>query len=144
MNERPVAPGQVWWCDGVALSFEPYFKRRPVLIVAVEEDGTLVVMPLSSRRHYGQETAVLHAGGTSYMTGAWTRVTAANLAKPLGEWADFAAWEAEQRVAALQQAASGGRISFWQRLRNLIVGSPTDKDFGDDLGREKKNSCKGI
>src|SRR5438128_364296 len=118
MNERQVAPGQVWWCDGVALSFEPYFKRRPVLIVAVEEDGTLVVMPLSSRRRFGQETAVLHAGGTSYMTGGWTRVAAANLAKPLGIWPDFAAWEAEQRAAAaLQESASRGRISLWQRLR---------------------------
>jgi hypothetical protein len=112
----PVAPGQVWWCEGVALSFDPYYKRRPVLVVAVEEDGSLVVMPLSSRRWYGQEIAVLHAGGTSYMTGAWTRLPAESLVKPLGDWEGFAAWEAERRTGAGERTDDQREQSFWRKL----------------------------
>jgi hypothetical protein len=130
-DRSPLEPGQVWWCDGVALSFDPYYKRRPILIVAVEEDGTLVVIPLSSRRHFGQETAVVHARGTSYMTGVWIRVGPDSLVKPLGEWPDFAGWEAEQR-----QAVSSGSFSWLRtirdRLRRLLGLPPTFSDIPAD------------
>jgi hypothetical protein len=87
-----VAPGQVWWCDGAALAFEAYFKRRPVLVVAPGDSAGWQVIPLSSKRRFGQETAVTHAGGVSYMTGALVTVPTRNLVKPLGTWDGFTTW----------------------------------------------------
>jgi hypothetical protein len=86
------APGQVWWCDGASLAFEAYFKRRPVLVVAPGDSGGWQVIPLSSKRRFGQETPVTHGGGVSYMTGVLVAVPARSLVKPLGAWEGFAAW----------------------------------------------------
>jgi hypothetical protein len=130
-DRSPLKPGQVWWCDGVALSFDPYYKRRPVLIAAAEEDGTLVVIPLSSRRHFGQETVVTHTGGISYMTGTWTRVEPGSLVKSLGEWPGFAEWETEQRQAAAPTPVSWPR-AIGDRLRRLLGLPPTFSDFSAD------------
>jgi hypothetical protein len=92
-DARPtVAPGQVWWCDGAALAFEAYFKRRPVLVVTPGDAGGWQVIPLSSKRRFGQETAVTHAGGISYMTGALVTVPARSLVKPFGAWDGFTVW----------------------------------------------------
>jgi hypothetical protein len=88
----PIAPGQVWWCDGAALAFEAYFKRRPVLVVAPGDVGGWNVIPLSSQRRFGQETPVTHAGGVSFMTGALVLVPPRSLVKPLGIWEGFPAW----------------------------------------------------
>jgi hypothetical protein len=85
-------PGQVWWCDGIALAFDPYYKRRPVLIVGVEGD-TAHIIPLSSKRRYGQETAVTHGRGVSYMAGPVRPVPATALLKSLGSWDGFAEWQ---------------------------------------------------
>lgn len=110
-DARPdeVVPGQVWWCDGAALGFEPRFKRRPVLVLAVaaSEEGPadvaappLIVAPLSSRRRHGQETAVEHRAGRSFLTGEVREVPAAALRSSLGAWPGFDAWRADQRRAA--------------------------------------------
>ena len=102
-----VEPGQVWWCDGAALSFEAYFKRRPVLVLGLrdgegESGGSgpvgIVVAPLSSRRRFGQEQAVTHAGGVSFLTGHIAVVARESLLKPLGSWDGFGAWAAEQKA----------------------------------------------
>lgn len=98
-----IAPGTVWWCDGVALSFEAHFKRRPVLVLGVRvgesgESAEVVVAPLSSRLRYGQEQAVTHAGGVSYLTGQVATVPAAALYKSLGAWDGFADWSAAQQA----------------------------------------------
>ena len=109
-----VAPGQVWWCDGVALGFEAHFKRRPVLVLQVFDENRLLVAPLSSRRRYGQEHAVTHAGGVSFLTGRAAEVPGDALLSPLGAWDGFDAWEAERRRAA----ESAARLSHWlARLR---------------------------
>jgi mRNA-degrading endonuclease toxin of MazEF toxin-antitoxin module len=96
----PPEPGTVWWCDGHYLAFEAHFKRRPVLILAAQEDGTLLVAPLSSKRRHGQEQAVTHAGGLSFLTGDVRSVPPTALQKPLGSWEGFAAWHAEQEAAS--------------------------------------------
>jgi hypothetical protein len=102
-----VEPGQVWWCDGAALSFEAHFKRRPVLVLGVRdgegasggsEPPEVVVAPLSSRRRFGQEQAVTHAGGVSFLTGHIAVVARESLLKPLGAWDGFGAWAAEQKA----------------------------------------------
>jgi hypothetical protein len=95
-----VHPGQVWWCDGVALGFEAHFKRRPVLVLEAREPGMLLVAPLSSKRVHGQETAVTHAGGVSFLTGRAQEISPDALLAPLGAWDGFAAWRADQQAAA--------------------------------------------
>ncbi len=101
-----LAPGQVWWCDGSALAFEAHFKRRPVLVLGVRDPGPdgatpeVVVAPLSSARRFGQEQAVTHAGGVSYLTGHMVTVPSDALRKPLGTWDGFAAWSEEQNRPA--------------------------------------------
>lgn len=108
-----ILPGHVWWCDGISLAFDPYYKRRPVLIVGIEED-TLHVIPLSSKRRYGQETAVTHNRGVSYMTGAIHQVPTAALQKSLGSWVGFSAWyESQQGNAELE-------ISLWQQFTECL------------------------
>jgi len=115
-----VAPGQVWWCDGAALSFEAHFKRRPVLVLAIlEENDMLLVAPLSSRRRYGQEQAVTHAKGVSYLTGGAVPVPPAALLTPLGAWDGFADWRDEQARAA---EASDRARNWLARLRNWWKG----------------------
>jgi len=121
-------PGQVWWCDGVALGFEAHFKRRPVLVLQIrcgEDDpvggsgDTLLVAPLSSKRRFGQEQTVTHAGGVSYLTGQAAEVSADALLSPLGTWDGFAAWRAEQQEAA--EAAA--RTANWLvRFRRWLRG----------------------
>lgn len=117
MNGPDVAPGQVWWCDGVALSFEPCFKRRPVLVLTVSAsaagpEALLAVAPLSSHRRCGQEQAVTHAGGVSYLTGSICEVPLSALYRPLGVWEGFADWQAAQMRPAL---------SAWEALQSILV-----------------------
>lgn len=95
-DSQSPTPGTVWWCDGAALAFEAYFKRRPILVLSVLGDGTLLVAPLSSKRRFGQEQAVTHSGGVSFLTGQVCEVSADALLSPLGAWEDFEAWRAEQ------------------------------------------------
>ena len=110
--------GQVWWCDGVALGFEAHFKRRPVLVLEIRSDN-LLVAPLSSKRPHGQEQAVTHAGGVSFLTGRAARVPPNALLSPLGAWEGFDAWRMEQEKAA--QTAE--RVRSWlARLRRLFTG----------------------
>ncbi len=117
MQDGSLGPGQVWWCDGVALGFEAHFKRRPVLVLAVNDDGSLLVAPLSSRRFQGQEQAVTHAGGVSFLTGRAVEVPAAALLSPLGTWEGFATWRAAQQ----QAADTAGRVTAWlARLRRVF------------------------
>lgn len=104
-------PGTVWWCDGVSLAFDPYYKRRPVLVVAEEEDNLLAVIPLSSKRRYGQETEVTHDKGSSYMTGTVLRVEKSALAKSLGIWEGFSAWYTDQ-----QAGTEDSSLGFFQRF----------------------------
>ncbi len=116
-------PGQVWWCDGAALSFEAHFKRRPVLVLAILEENDalfLLVAPLSSKRRHGQEQAVTHVGGVSYLTGAAVPVPTAALLTPLGAWDGFAHWRAEQEQAA--EAAARAR-NWLARLRTWLAGT---------------------
>lgn len=91
-------PGEVWWCDGAALAFEARFKRRPVLVVAVGDDR-VVVLPLSHRRHHGQEPEVRHAGGVSYLTGGAREVGTTALLQSLGRWDGFDDWERDRARA---------------------------------------------
>lgn len=108
-------PGTIWWCDGTALEFEANFKRRPVLILAIRDDASLVVAPLSSHRRYGQEQEVAHSGGVSYMTGTVSCIIADALLKPLGRWEGFEAWREQQNVEA--GPSLWERISrFWERF----------------------------
>ncbi len=112
-------PGQVWWCDGVALGFEAHFKRRPVLVLAVQGD-TLLVAPLSSRRRHGQEQAVTHEGGVSFLTDRALPVPADALLSPLGAWHGFHTW----RESLQSAAASAERITTWlTRLHWWLSGS---------------------
>jgi hypothetical protein len=114
-----IAPGQVWWCDGVALGFEARFKRRPVLVLEVRAGGVLLVAPLSTKRVHGQERMVTHAGGASFLTGSASEVSANVLLSPLGAWEGFAAWRAEQA----QAARAAERVRSWlARLRRLFGG----------------------
>lgn len=109
-----VHPGQVWWCDGLALGFEAHFKRRPVLLLEARGGETLLVAPLSSRRRFGQETRVTHDGGASYLTGRAAEVPRAALLAPLGFWEGFAAWQETQRAAA----EGAARAASWrERIR---------------------------
>lgn len=122
-------PGQVWWCDGVALGWEAHFKRRPVLLLArvnkesassVGDDAArFLVLPLSSRRRFGQERAVTHEGGVSYFSDRPAAVSAAALLSPLGTWDGFAAWRAEQERAS----EAAGRAKGWlARLKTWLAG----------------------
>ena len=114
-----VLPGPVWWCDGVSLGFEAHFKRRPVLVLAINENGSLLVAPLSSRRYQGQEQAVTHEGGISYLTGRATDIPAEALLSPLGSWEGFEPWRAAQQ----QAADAAGRVNYWlARLRRWLTG----------------------
>ena len=110
-----IAPGQVWWCDGVALGFEAHFKRRPVLVLQVRDEDRLLVAPLSSRRRYGQEQAVTHEGGISFLTGRAAEVPLGALLTSLGAWDGFPAWEAEQQRAAESAARLGGWLARLRR-----------------------------
>ena len=103
----------------MALGFEAHFKRRPVLVLAVNENGTLLVAPLSSRRYQGQEQTVTHEGGISYLTGRATEIPAGALLSPLGNWEGFDSWRAAQQ----QAADAAGRVNDWlARLRRLFTG----------------------
>ena len=104
-----IEPGQVWWCDGLALSFEVHFKRRPVLVLGVLEESEVMVAPLSSKQRFGQEQAVTHDGGISYLTGQVATVSQTALLKPLGVWEGFPEWSAAQNAPPPP--------SFWTRLR---------------------------
>ncbi len=85
----------------MALSFEAHFKRRPIVVLAIlEENDTLLVAPLSSQRRHGQEKAVTHMDGVSYLTGRAAEVPRSALLKPLGVWEGFADWRNEQQRAA--------------------------------------------
>ena len=106
-------PGTVWWCDGAALAFEAYFKRRPVLVLRPLDDDTVLVAPLSSKRRFGQEQAVTHGGGVSFLTGQVCEVSADALLSPLGAWDGFEAWRAEQHGVSAHSANG----SFFERLR---------------------------
>lgn len=118
-DHRDVAPGQVWWCDGVSLGFEAHFKRRPVLVLAVRDSGTLLVAPLSSKRSVGQEQAVTHAGGVSFLTGRAAEVPAEALLSPLGAWEGFDAW----RAARTEATEKARRAAAWiERLRRWFTG----------------------
>ena len=118
MPSPEIAPGQVWWCDGAALSFEAHFKRRPVLILDIQ-GGLLRVAPLSSKRRHGQEQQVTHTGGVSYLTGQIAEVPAVALLTPLSAWDGFARWRAEQE----QAAAATARWQHWlRRLRGWLGG----------------------
>jgi hypothetical protein len=113
-----VQPGQVWWCDGVALGFEAHFKRRPVLVLS-ETAETLLVAPLSSRPHHGQERQVTHKGGISFLTGRALEVSPDALLAPLGVWDGFDNWRAEQQVAA----NAAVRAADWRtRLKRWFFG----------------------
>lgn len=117
ISAETIEPGQVWWCDGVALEFEPHFKRRPVLLLAVGE--RLLVAPLSSKRVQGQEQAVTHRGGVSYLTGKAVEISADALLSPLGAWDGFADWRAAQEDAAHRAE----RFVRWiARLRAWFTG----------------------
>lgn len=111
-----IVPGQVWWCDGIALQFDPYSKRRPVLILQVTDDGADVI-PLSSRRRYGQETAVHHQGGISYMTGSIHPVPRTALQKPLGFWSEYPTWLEQQRTL------SDIPPTLWEDLKNRLLSA---------------------
>jgi hypothetical protein len=111
--------GDVWWCDGVALGFEAHFKRRPVLVLTVNDDGSLLVAPLSSKRLQGQETPVTHDGGVSYLTGRACTVPPDALLSPLGTWEGFADWRASQERAAEAAARTGAWLA---RLRRWLSG----------------------
>lgn len=90
------------------MSFEAHFKRRPVLVLAIlEENDALLVAPLSSRRRHGQEQAVTHAGGVSYLIGRAAEVPQSALLTPLGAWEGFADWRREQQRGA--EAAARAR-----------------------------------
>jgi hypothetical protein len=105
------------------LSFEAHFKRRPVLVLAIlEENNALLVAPLSSQRRYGQERAVTHTGGVSYLTGRAAEVPRSALLTPLGAWEGFADWRNEQQHAAEAAARARnwlarGRAWLLRRLR---------------------------
>ena len=107
-NHQP-SPGQAWWFDGAALGLEAHFKRRPVLVLDIRPDDTLLVAPLSSKRRHGQEQAVTHAGGVSFLTGQAIEVPAAALLSPLGSWEGFPVWRETQQ----QAAATASRITAW-------------------------------
>jgi mRNA-degrading endonuclease toxin of MazEF toxin-antitoxin module len=113
--------GSVWWCDGSALSFEAYFKRRPVLVVSQDSGNRVHVMPLSSKRRFGQEQMVTHDGGISFMTGAMTAVSVAALQKSLGVWAGFENWQREQeRIVEALEAERRRREQWKQRWARLL------------------------
>jgi len=121
-----ILPGQVWWCDGVALGFEAHFKRRPALVLRVcrsehpgEDGDTLLVAPLSSKRRFGQEQAVTHAGGVSYLTGRAAEVPVNALLSPLGTWDGFTEWQATQQQAA---EAAAQAANWFARLRRWLTG----------------------
>jgi len=117
---EPPEPGTVWWCDGPALSFEAHFKRRPVLVLGVREkegeNGTIVceviVAPLSSKRRYGQEQAVTHRGGISYLTGRIAAVPPDALLSSLGVWEGFAKWSSAQNA---RSAPCTNVLTLWFR-----------------------------
>jgi hypothetical protein len=113
VKNRPLpAPGQVWWCEGSSLQFEAHFKTRPVLLVDEAEGNELwLVMPLSSRRRFGQELRVIHGNKTSYMTGKQAIVTTMALVSYSGDWADFDDW---------RNPPPPSTFSLWQWLRNLF------------------------
>lgn len=93
------APGDVWWCDGAALAFEWRFKRRPVVVVEV--DGAAArVLPLSHRRHLGQEPEVRHPGGVSYLAGGVREVPVDALRERIGPWDGYDAWRREAEALA--------------------------------------------
>lgn len=101
------------------MSFEAHFKRRPVLVLAIlEENDALLVAPLSSHRRHGQEQAVTHAAGVSYLTGHAAEVPRSALRKPLGAWEGFADWRNEQQRAA--EAAARAR-DWLARVRAWLL-----------------------
>lgn len=107
-------PGDVWWCDGIALEFEWRFKRRPVVVVEATGDQ-IVVLPLSHRRHLGQEPEVRHPGGVSYLAGGPRTVPADALRVRIGCWEGYAAWRVE--AEAIAEAASK---PLWDQLQRRI------------------------
>ena len=111
MKNPNIAPGQVWWCDGAALEFEKHFKMRPVLVVEAQAENW-IVMPLSSKRRFGQEPLVTH-GKTgerrSYMTAAQSVVPARALKSYSGDWQGFPVWRNSSSEVA-------PRMSLWKRL----------------------------
>ena len=89
------------------------------MLAILEENDMLLVAPLSSRRRYGQEQAVTHAKGVSYLTGGAVPVPPAALLTPLGAWDGFADWRDEQARAA---EASDRARNWLARLRNWWKG----------------------
>ena len=120
-NHRPaIAPGQVWWCDGAALGFEAYFKRRPVLVLTVGDDDTLLVAPLSSKRRFGQEHEVTHDRGVSYLTGTVATVPTVALDAYLGDWPGFPAWRESQQPAPRRRPPALNVRALLERIRRKI------------------------
>jgi hypothetical protein len=70
------------------------------VLAILEEKNALLVAPLSSKRRFGQEQAVTHAAGLSYLTGGAAQVPRSTLLTPLGVWEGFADWRGEQQRAA--------------------------------------------
>ena len=80
----------------------------------------LLVAPLSSKRLCGQEQAVTHNGGVSFLTGRALEVPATALLSPLGAWDGFDAWREAQQNAAV----TAERVTAWlSRLRRWLTGS---------------------
>ena len=107
-----VAAGQVWWCEGGAMGFEARFKTRPALVIVAQEGGDWLVMPLSSKRRFGQEPIVTHGGKVSYMTGGRAVVPASALISFSGNWEGFPAWRDEATLASPS--------SWWDWLLRLF------------------------
>lgn len=84
------------------------------MLAILEESEALLVAPLSSKRRYGQEQTVTHAGGISYLTGSAAEVPRSALLTPLGAWDGFTVWQDEQQRAA--DAAARAR-NWLARLR---------------------------
>lgn len=94
--------GEVWWCDGRALSMPDGGKVRPVLVVAAYGRTEARVVPLTSRKPEGAGAALAvgHRGGTSWMATVEARtVSTSSLTSPLGPWSGYAAWRQKLRHA---------------------------------------------